>query len=427
MFFGAGNLILPAFLGFLNSDNWMMVCFAFCLSAVVLPMMGIIAHGHTQGGITEFARPISKKGSVLFSILIYIIAITLPAPRTAAVVHEIAIVPYISSPEWVTSLIFFSLIFLFTIRRSRLLNDIGKWLTPILVVTLFAIVISCVIAIHDTPMRYAAGIWEGQDNPFSIGLIEGFQTFDGIGALVVGAVVVRSLKLDKIKDYHTMRSTFHSSAFIAGSLLIFIYTLLMYTGAIQMGHLPADYSRTDLLRGIAQFGLGEYGQLFLAILVSVACFTTAASIVTGTADFVSKYLNLKYGYELIIFVSCLLGVLIGQFPVDTIIQVAIPIIVFIYPVVITLIVLNFIAPHSKPEFGHLRYKASYRWTVGAAILFSLGDTLSAFGISNEFTQWFELLPLASWGIGWMLPTLMVGLIVRLYRVYTTDRKAIKNS
>ena len=140
LFFGAGNLILPPLLGFKSGDLWWLVALGFCLSAVLIPIFGILAHAKLQGTIFDFGKKVSPTFSLVYSFLIYAISVSLPSPRTAAVTHEIAIEPFFGSSSWLTSIVYFALVFLFVINRSKILNIIGKLLTPAIIIILLLII-----------------------------------------------------------------------------------------------------------------------------------------------------------------------------------------------------------------------------------------------------------------------------------------------
>jgi len=132
MFFGAGNLILPPFLGVNAADKWAIVAVGFMVTAVIIPILGILAHAKLQGTMYDFGKKVSPLFSLVYCLIVYTISIALPAPRTASVTHEMAIAPFFGTSSVVTSSIYFILVFLFVINRSKILNLIGKFLTPLI-------------------------------------------------------------------------------------------------------------------------------------------------------------------------------------------------------------------------------------------------------------------------------------------------------
>ncbi|WP_338039188.1 branched-chain amino acid transport system II carrier protein [Maribacter litopenaei] len=139
-FFGAGNLILPPQLGFKSGDLWWLVTLGFCTSAVLIPLLGILAHAKLQGTIFDFGKKVSPAFSLGYSLVVYAIAIGLPSPRTASVTHEMAIAPFFDSSPLLTSILYFMLVFVFVMNRSKILDVVGKLLTPAILLILIALV-----------------------------------------------------------------------------------------------------------------------------------------------------------------------------------------------------------------------------------------------------------------------------------------------
>ena len=197
LFFGAGNLILPPYLGVQAGADWALVAFGFVISAVLIPILGIFAHAKLQGTIYDFGAPLGKGFSLTYAALIYSIALALPAPRTASVTHEMAIMPFIDSPYWLTSLVYFSLVLLAALNRSKLLDFFGKITTPAILVVLTALIgmafLTPEVALDPTTM----------ENPFGSSLLEGYQTFDAIAAVVIGGVLLVSIQKMQAKGKAT--------------------------------------------------------------------------------------------------------------------------------------------------------------------------------------------------------------------------------
>ncbi|QCX01770.1 branched-chain amino acid transport system II carrier protein [Aggregatimonas sangjinii] len=411
LFFGAGNLILPPLLGFQAGGLWWLVALGFCLSAVLIPIFGILAHAKLQGTIFDFGKKVSPTFSLVYSILIYAISVSLPSPRTAAVTHEIAIDPFFGSSPWYTSIVYFALVFLFVINRSKILSIIGKLLTPAIIIILL-LIIGVALFSHD----FAFGITIF-DSPFTDGILEGYQTFDAIGAVVVGGVIIVSINIKK-KDapYEEKKTLIRRAGWLAGLGLFLIYAGLIITGALMHGEFDAGISRTALLSGISTKTLGGTANLFLSILVSLACFTTAVGIVTGTADFVKhRFRDSQQAYLITALIGCVLGVVMGQFNVDYIIAVALPALMFLYPITIVLILLNVV-----PE----RFAAPkvFKAVVIATCIFSIPDFMGSVGFPL-FPKGgtFSWIPLQDYSMGWVLPALVVFVVSNLN---TTPQKKV---
>ncbi|NVN16980.1 branched-chain amino acid transport system II carrier protein [Muricauda sp. HICW] len=402
LFFGAGNLVLPPLLGFKSGNLWWLVALGFCISGALVPILGIVAHSKLQGTLFDFAKKVSPTFSVVYCYLIYAISIALPSPRTASVTHEMAIQPFWDSSSLLTSLIYFMLVFVFAVNRTKVLDALGKILTPGILIILLVIIMTTIFTLD---FDFAPS---HMSQPFSSGILEGYQTFDAIGAVVVGAVIIISVNIkEKSASYEEKRKLIGKAGLWAGAGLFLVYGGLILTGALFGNSFDNEITRTALLRGISTNTLGQTANLLLSILVSLACFTTAIGIVTGTSDFIkSRFNDSLLAYRITAFIGCVLGILIGQFNVGYIIDVAVPALMFIYPITIILIVLNF-----APD----RYASEkvFKWVVVTTILFSIPDFLGSIGLGKYVSPYVDWVPLGQYQMGWILPALIVFILGNL--------------
>ncbi len=397
LFFGAGNLILPPFLGFNAGENWVWVTIGFALSAVVIPIMAIYAYARLQGTMLDFAKKVSPTFALLFTISVYAISIALPSPRTAAVTYEMAVQPYFEVSSLATSLFYFTLVLIFALNRSKILDIIGKFLTPLIIVILLTIICIGIFA-EVPPLR--ASIFE---NSFTAGILEGYQTFDAIGGVVVGGVIVISLAMQGKYNFEEKKSIIAKAGLVAGIGLFLIYGGLIALGAFNSSLMDIE-NRTQLLSYLSTEALGSIGTTFLAVLVALACFTTAVGIVTGTADFVKGlFHNSARAYKIMAVLGCIIGVIVGQFNVGYIIDVALPALMFIYPITIVLILLN-VLPKQYASGNVFKVVALL------TILFSIPDFLGVTFPELDITSVKYIIPLSKYSLGWVLPAL-IGLVL----------------
>ena len=401
LFFGAGNLILPSFLGYNAGSSWFWVAIGFALSGVVIPILAIYGHARLQGTLLDFAKKVSPKFALLYAIIVYCVCVCLPSPRTASVAYQIAIEPYFDISSLGVSILYFTLVLLFALNRTRIISLIGNFLTPLIILILI-LIISLGFCVDTTPMRDT--IFE---NTFTNGILEGYQTFDALGGVVVGGVIVISLALQDRYNYQEKRRMIARSGLLAGIGLFVIYGGLIALGAYYSSDLQVT-ERTQLLKILSKNTLGDYGTAFLGVLVALACFTTAVGIVTGTADFVKGIAkNAPGAYTITAVVGCLLGVLVGQFDVSFIINVALPVLMFIYPITIVLIILN-----TMPA----KYASAkvFRAVTLITFVFSIPDFLQIFmsqGALEDVNRW---IPFSKHGLGWLLPGLIVFIGVNIF-------------
>ena len=410
MFFGAGNLLLPPLLGYNAGKGWFLVAIGFVITAVIIPILGILAHAKLQGTMYDFGKKVSPFFSRVYCVLIYIIAIAIPSPRTASATHEIAIHPFFGTSSLLTSSIYFSLVLIFALNRSKIISLIGKFLTPLIVLILLSVI---GIALFSTNFDLNPSQFEV---PLVSGILEGYQTFDAIGAVVVGAVLIISLKHYDTTTQSIRKEVIAKAGLIAGIGLFIIYAGLISVGAYYSQEISidltqsSDMQRSTLLRGITIATLGNISNAFLSVLISLACFTTAVSIIVGSADyFKGLFENKKHVYTITAIIGSVVGVIIGQLNFHTIVMIALPILMLIYPITIVLILLN-----NLPE-KHAS-KSVFRAVVLATFIFSIPDFLK-FIVPVESLQGIqELIPFSQNSLGWVIPAILTFVLVNAIKV-----------
>jgi LIVCS family branched-chain amino acid:cation transporter len=395
LFFGAGNLILPPSLGLKSGLDWWIVVLGFVSTAVAIPILAIFAHAKLQGTLFDFGKKVSPVFSTVFCFLIYLIAVAIPAPRTASVVHEMVIQPFTNSSTLVTSSVYFLLVFIFAINRAKIILLIGKFLTPIIVLILLIIIF--ITGINSSGIITNSTI----ENPLVNGILEGYQTFDAIGGVVIGAVIIITLNLRGHTTFEAKKEIITKAGFIAGIGLLLIYGGLILSGAILASTFSDEASRTEILIRLSKQSLGNIGTTFLSVLVAVACFTTAVGIVTGAADYVKGLCNnSSKAYFITAFVACLIGISVGSYQADFIIDVAVPILMFLYPITIVLIILN-VLPNKYAS------QLVFRAVILVTFLFSIPDFLGFIIPRENLNGILNLIPLATFNLGWVVPALLV--------------------
>ena len=401
LFFGAGNLILPPTLGAKSGADWWIVVLGFVLTAVTIPILAIFAHAKLQGTLYDFGKKVSPIFSTAYCMLIYVIAIAIPSPRTAAVTHEMAIQPFFETSPILTSIIYFGLVFIFAVNRNKIISLIGKFLTPIIVLILLIIILIAAFTSSGTvnPSTFTT--------PFVDGILEGYQTFDAIGGVVVGAVIIISLNLKGDDSFEERKKLITKAGIIAGVGLLLIYGGLILSGSLFSSTFAEKASRTDVLSSLSIQTLGNLGTSFLSVLVALACFTTAVGIVTGTADYIKGICkDSKQAFIITAAIACIIGVVVGSYQVDFIITLAVPALMFLYPITIVLILLN-IVPNKYAS------KLVFRSVVLVTFVFSITDFLGFIIPRENLTGIKNIIPLANQSLGWVLPALLVFILTNL--------------
>ena len=395
LFFGAGNLILPPTLGVKAGLDWWIVVLGFVLTAVTIPILAIFAHAKLQGTLYDFGKKVSPIFSTIYCLLIYIIAIAIPSPRTAAVTHEMAIQPFFETTPILTSILYFALVFVFAVNRSKIISLIGKFLTPIIVLILLIIISIAFFTSSGTvnPSTFTT--------PFVDGILEGYQTFDAIGGVVVGAVIIISLNLRGHTSFDAKKELITKAGIIAGSGLLLIYGGLILSGSLFSATFAENATRIEVLSGLSTLTLGNLGTTFLSVLVALACFTTAVGIVTGTADYIKGICNdSRKAYIITAAIASVIGIVVGSYQVDFIITLAVPALMFLYPITIVLILLNIVVDKYAS-------KLVFRGVVLVTFIFSITDFLGFIIPRENLTGIKSIIPLAEHSLGWVLPALLV--------------------
>ncbi|ARV07072.1 branched-chain amino acid transport system II carrier protein [Polaribacter sp. SA4-10] len=395
LFFGAGNLILPPTLGAKSGSDWWIVVLGFVLTAVTIPILAIFAHAKLQGTLYDFGKKVSPIFSTVYCVLIYAIAIAIPSPRTAAVTHEMAVQPFFEITPLLTSIIYFVLVFVFAINRNKIISLIGKFLTPIIVLILLIIIAIAIFTSSGTvnPSTFKT--------PFVDGILEGYQTFDAIGGVVVGAVIIISLNLKGNDSFEVRKELITKAGIIAGSGLLLIYGGLILSGSLFSSTFVENGSRTEVLSSLSSQTLGNLGTTFLSVLVALACFTTAVGIVTGSADYIKGICkNSKTAYIATAAIASVIGIVVGSYQVDFIITLAVPALMFLYPITIVLILLN-IVPNKYAS------KLVFRGVVLVTFIFSITDFLGFIIPRENLVGIKNMIPLANSSLGWVIPALLV--------------------
>ena len=398
LFFGAGNLIFPPFLGQNAGSQTPLALLGFLITAVVLPVMGVVAVAEFDG-LDHLAQKVGMKFSIVFTVLIYLsIGPGLAIPRAASVPFEMAIAPYLpqeASPKLfmlLYSLGFFLLAGGMALSPSKLLDSIGKVLTPILLV-LLAILFGGFLfggtrQVAPPQPAYASGA-------LVTGFLEGYNTMDAIAALNFGLVIattLRALQVEQKKD--VMKYTIQSGV-LAGVLLSLIYALLCYMGMESSGVYALQDNGAWTLRCIVHQIFGELGAVLLAAIFTLACLTTCVGLINSVAQYFSSLLP-RFTYRQLVFVVTVFSFLVCNQGLTTILSISVPVLNMVYPVAIVLIILGLC--HKWLAGNTLVFPL----TIGAVSVVSIVYALASMGLSLGFvSRLFGWLPFFSYGMGWV--------------------------
>lgn len=408
MFLGAGNLIFPPFLGFHTGDAWIPVLIGFVLTGVGLPLLGVYSTMKSGGSTATLGRYVGKGFSIFMGVAIILaIGPCFAIPRTAATVHEVGVLPFFpgTSPV-VTSVVFFGLALFFAISNTTVVDRIGRYLTPFLIITLFSIILAAIF----NPIGSTAPVENAYN--FAGGFTEGYQTLDALAATMFAGVVAANVVSRGYNKLEDQLSITIRCGIIAAALLAFVYGGLVYAGATSVSAgFPADIERTKLLTDITHGLLGPVGQTALSLAVSLACLTTAVALCVSCGQFFNTLSKGKFSYKAIVIATVIFSFAISVMGVTFIINAAAPVLFLMYPVLMILLVFmafdNFI-----PN------KNAYVGGVIGAFTISIIDFLTTLKAGFEFESAFidslaafqAKLPLAGFGLSWVIPALVLAVV-----------------
>ena len=412
MLFGAGNLIFPPMLGYETSSSWLLTMLAFIITGVGFPFLGILSVSIAGNGIKDFANRVSPTFSKIFAIIsILAIGPMLAIPRTGATAYEITFLYNgMESPiyKYIYLICYFGIVILFSLRANRVIERVGKILTPILLILLFLIIVK---GIFFTNLAVKPDIYP---HAFKRGFLEGYQTMDTIASIAYAGIILKAIKSGRNLTHKQEFSFLIKSGLVAIISLALIYGGFALVGAKMHSVLATD-DKIELLVKTTSYLLGNYGIFVLAICVAGACLTTAIGLVATVGEFFSSITSFKY--ENIVIFTVIISFLLSILGVESIINISIPILVFIYPVMISLILLNLFGKFVKNDYV-------YKGVVLFTGIIGLIESLEALGIKNYYTKSvLEILPFSDYGLTWLFPGI-IGYI--LFSLMFRKAKMIEN-
>ena len=396
MFFGAGNVIFPPYLGFGAGTQWVNGFLFYFIADIGLALFALFTLLKVGGSENITGRIGSVASNILMSAIILCIGPMVAIPRTAATTFEMSVAPLISGVSPVIfSVAFFIVVLLLSIRQSAVIDVVGKVLTPALLIGLLVLIIKGSIS----PLGSIAN--PHVDSSFVIvnGIKSGYQTMDVLAALAFGIIILKSAQEKGYSDARESSKMIRAAAVIAGVLLLIVYFGLTYLGATSASLFSLGISRAELVIGIVERLLGKVGLVIFAVVVALACMTTAVALVSSAASFFEKLTKGRLSYATLVIIICVSSAVISNLGLDRIVAVASPILDIVYPPTLVLIALSW--------FGDRLSRGVYRWAVIGALIASVLSTLSLYGVSVPIVN---TLPLASLGLGWIVPAAGFGIV-----------------
>ncbi|MCF7483280.1 branched-chain amino acid transport system II carrier protein [Vibrio sp. J1-1] len=395
-FLGAGNIIFPPLAGQLAGENLMPAMFGFLLTAVGLPLITIVAIAVAGGTWDHLTQDLPKKAAVVMAALIFIIiGPAFAAPRTGLVAYEMAVKPFLIEASQTNltafSVLFFVVAMLFSWFQGRLIDLIGKVLTPVLFLGLMVLALAVFI---DPQGEMIGATGEYLTQPLTKGFLEGYNTMDTFASLMFGMLMVDALRGKGITERAATTKYLIFAGCIAAAGLAFVYISLFYLGATSATVAAGADNGGLVLSQYVQALFGPYGQIVLSVIVLLACLTTAIGLISACSDFFSSKTSLSYKHWVLINGS--VCALVANVGLAQLISLSVPVLFALYPVAIALVALTFV----RSKLPNTRF--AYRAVLLVSLLFALLDAAKVAGMDVSA---FNMLPLFEIGMGWVLPTL----------------------
>lgn len=401
MFFGAGNLIFPPSLGFQSGTHWFICMISFFITGVGLPILGVMAIALTNS-FEEFAGKVSPVFSkVLGTIIVLSIGPLLAIPRTGATVFEVGIKPaFPHASPIIVSFIYFAVTLFFTLKPSTIVEKIGKYLTPILLFIISLIIFKGVSSPLGTPVA------TGYTNPFSQGFAEGYQTMDALAAILFGGIILNAIAAKGYSKRSDQIKLTCLSGLIAGCALMFVYGGLLYLGATGSSVIETGITKSELIITITHKILGSFGQSALGLTVSAACLTTSIALTAVVGNYFEKLSNGKLKYIPVVIITTIFSAVMSVSGVETIVAIAVPLLITSYPVVIVLIFMTL--------FCRKLSSGAFRGAVAGALIVSNFDAMAYLKLDTGIPgKLISGLPFADSGFSWIIPAITLAVLGEL--------------
>jgi len=418
MFFGAGNLIFPPMLGNQAGNQMWPSLIGFVITAVVIPVLGILAVAKTNG-VKKLGNRVGPMFALIYPAVIFLsIGPGIAIPRNGSLAFEMSVLPYLPQTAsvfiWrlVYTLLFFGISYYLCLSPSKLVDRMGKVLTPILLVL---IVIFFLGSVFRLPIEVGQTN-EAYSKPVLKGFLEGYNTMDALASLNFGLVIALTIKRYQVKSEGEVIKYASGAGFIAGIFLFIVYAMLAYVGQISSAANASVENGGNILFNVTNQVFGGLGSTVLVLIFTLACMTTVVGLVTSVSEYFTELFNRKLSYTAWTTIFTLISFALANFGLTSILQFSVPILVSIYPVAIVLILLAMLQDSFK--FSSLTYKVTVYVVLFISILQGLRTANINFPGLNDLVSW---LPFYREGLEWVTPALVVLV------VFTLIDKLVKRS
>jgi len=339
LFLGAGNIIFPPSAGMASGEFIWQAALGFLLTGVGLPLLTVVALARVGGGMDRLTAPLGKVAGTVLAVAVYLaIGPLFATPRTAVVSFEMGIAPFSGNagmPLFIYTLVFFAAMLFLVLNPGQLVNRIGKFITPVL---LAALLVLGGAAIFAPAGEVGAASESYRASPLIKGFLEGYLTMDTLGALVFGIVIATAIRDRGVTEPALVTRYSMIAGVIAAVGLSLVYLALFYLGATSQGIAAGAENGVQILTTYVQHTFGTPGSLLLAVVITLACLTTAVGLTTACGEFFSALLPVSYRTVVVVF--ALFSLLVANQGLTQLISVSVPVLVGLYPLAIVLVALS---------------------------------------------------------------------------------------
>lgn len=335
MFFGSGNLIFPLMLGRDAGSAFLVSALGFILSAVIIPCLGIIAIAFAEGDYRKIFNMTFRPH--ISNILIFIVLLSFipfgAGPRCVVLAHA-SLGSFMPVPSlWLFSLLFLALVWYLIYDRRHLIDNLGKILTPLLLVCVGIMVISAFINGEvDPPTASNLAL-------FTNSLLEGYNTQDLFSSLFFSSSLILLMKSAFSQKKELIFTTLKGS--VVGIVLLTILYVFLIASSSLHSDILIGHSGVDLVSILAKHTLGAHWGLVAGFAVALACLTTAVALIMAFSEFITAQIVVKKYHRLAVPISLLSVYLTSLLSFDGIMALISPLMKIIYPLIV-LIVLRYL-------------------------------------------------------------------------------------
>ncbi|MGR2767047.1 branched-chain amino acid transport system II carrier protein [Photobacterium ganghwense] len=399
MFLGAGNIIFPPFLGLEAGEQLMPAMAGFLITAVGLPALTLIVFGRLSDS-KQLTQPLPTwLATLIWVALLTAVGPAFSMPRAVTVAYEMGIKPFFSGDHLLTfSVLFCALTLLLAFHPGKLVDYIGKIMTPLLILMLCVLAITAVVSPLAAPQ---AAIGKFEDLALTQGLVQGYMTMDAIAAVGFGWVVIKNINNKGVTAASTVRRITLKVALIYAFLMGLCYLAMGYVGATSAPIAEGVTNGGELLSRYVAHSFGGFGQFLLAAIIIMACLTTTVGLTNACTEYYQQTFNVPFRRSATIVV--LVTALIANVGLEQILALSLPAILVLCPVAIALILAALFYPADK------QYQATYVAVITVAFAFGTLDAMSILEMmpANLDSLLSEWLPLYSAHACWFLPCSLV--------------------